>query len=238
MMQICHRWMQEETRGRFHPPRCTMPVMPATRGPLATDHVILNHGQVTWTTPELAPPLLTTTPHQREDVSALDRFNVHPIAQRIQSVMQHSVSTRTIRRRFQQSGMSARRPLLRLPLTENNTRLRCQWYNERIITNRKKSSAMVGVWTPRTPPLSAALVSCSGQSQALECLKAIRVGPPCEGSEKTQPRLSLIKSSSARLCHILLHTSVPFQEITPNKYPATEMKDVTHQKEVFKNLYK
>ncbi|GFW56743.1 uncharacterized protein TNCV_4068231 [Trichonephila clavipes] len=49
----------------------------ATRELLATDHVILNHGQVTWTTPELAPPLLTTTPHQREDVSALDRFNVH-----------------------------------------------------------------------------------------------------------------------------------------------------------------
>ncbi|GFW15058.1 uncharacterized protein TNCV_983501 [Trichonephila clavipes] len=49
----------------------------ATRGLLATDHVILNHGQVTWTTPELAPPLLTTTPHQRDDVSALDRFNVH-----------------------------------------------------------------------------------------------------------------------------------------------------------------
>ncbi|GFU13319.1 hypothetical protein TNCV_3843231 [Trichonephila clavipes] len=28
----------------------------ATRGLLATDHVILNHGQVTWTTPELLPP--------------------------------------------------------------------------------------------------------------------------------------------------------------------------------------
>ncbi|GFT24380.1 uncharacterized protein TNCV_3252281 [Trichonephila clavipes] len=28
-------------------------------------------------TPELAPPILTTTPHQREDVSALDRFNMH-----------------------------------------------------------------------------------------------------------------------------------------------------------------
>ncbi|GFX14860.1 hypothetical protein TNCV_1486021 [Trichonephila clavipes] len=28
----------------------------ATRGLLETDHVILNHGQVTWTTPELAPP--------------------------------------------------------------------------------------------------------------------------------------------------------------------------------------
>ncbi|GFV47296.1 uncharacterized protein TNCV_4829521 [Trichonephila clavipes] len=43
----------------------------------ATDPVILNHGQVTWMAPELAPPLLTTTPHQRKDVSALDRFNVH-----------------------------------------------------------------------------------------------------------------------------------------------------------------
>ncbi|GFU78021.1 putative LOC100569746 [Trichonephila clavipes] len=49
----------------------------ATLGLLAADHVILNRGQVTWTTPELAPPLPTTTPHQREDVSALDRFNVH-----------------------------------------------------------------------------------------------------------------------------------------------------------------
>ncbi|GFY01408.1 hypothetical protein TNCV_850161 [Trichonephila clavipes] len=29
------------------------------------------------TTPKMAPPLLTTSPHQREDVSALDRFNVH-----------------------------------------------------------------------------------------------------------------------------------------------------------------
>ncbi|GFY04343.1 uncharacterized protein TNCV_4414311 [Trichonephila clavipes] len=48
----------------------------STRGLLATDHVILNHGQVTWTTSELAPSLLTTTPHQREDVSAFDRFNV------------------------------------------------------------------------------------------------------------------------------------------------------------------
>ncbi|GFW15919.1 uncharacterized protein TNCV_4431921 [Trichonephila clavipes] len=37
----------------------------------------LNHGQVTWTTPELAPPLITTIPRQREDASALDRFSVH-----------------------------------------------------------------------------------------------------------------------------------------------------------------
>ncbi|GFT11527.1 hypothetical protein TNCV_2523431 [Trichonephila clavipes] len=36
------------------------------------DHVILNHGQVTWTTPELAPHLLSTTPHQR----SLDRIQL------------------------------------------------------------------------------------------------------------------------------------------------------------------
>ncbi|GFT30389.1 hypothetical protein TNCV_2376841 [Trichonephila clavipes] len=35
---------------------------------------------------ELAPPLLTTTPHQREDVSALDRFNVHPCPTRCQVI--------------------------------------------------------------------------------------------------------------------------------------------------------
>ncbi|GFV88216.1 uncharacterized protein TNCV_3243651 [Trichonephila clavipes] len=47
------------------------------RGLLTTGHVILNLGQVTWTSPELIPPLLTATPHQREDVSALDRFSMH-----------------------------------------------------------------------------------------------------------------------------------------------------------------
>ncbi|GFS50439.1 hypothetical protein TNCV_2022451 [Trichonephila clavipes] len=41
------------------------------------DLVILKNGQMTRATPELAPPILTTTPHQREDISALDRFNVH-----------------------------------------------------------------------------------------------------------------------------------------------------------------
>ncbi|GFT75846.1 uncharacterized protein TNCV_851481 [Trichonephila clavipes] len=51
----------------------------ATRRLLATDHVILNHGQVTRTTPGLASPSpnYPTTPHQQEDVLALDRFNVH-----------------------------------------------------------------------------------------------------------------------------------------------------------------
>ncbi|GFU38330.1 uncharacterized protein TNCV_2433231 [Trichonephila clavipes] len=35
------------------------------------------YGQVTWMTPELTPLLLTTTPHLREDVSALDKFSVN-----------------------------------------------------------------------------------------------------------------------------------------------------------------
>ncbi|GFW40083.1 transposable element Tcb1 transposase [Trichonephila clavipes] len=42
-----------------------------------------------------------------------------------------SLSARTVRRRLQQSGLSARRPLLGLPLTQNHRRLRRQWCNER-----------------------------------------------------------------------------------------------------------
>ncbi|GFV44810.1 hypothetical protein TNCV_563601 [Trichonephila clavipes] len=37
----------------------------------------LNHGQVMRMTPELVPPLLTTTSHQRKNFCALDRFNRH-----------------------------------------------------------------------------------------------------------------------------------------------------------------
>ncbi|GFW96665.1 transposable element Tcb1 transposase [Trichonephila clavipes] len=44
-----------------------------------------------------------------------------------------SLSARTIRRRLQQSGLSARHPLLSLPLTQNHRRLRRQWYDERRI---------------------------------------------------------------------------------------------------------
>ncbi|GFX89340.1 transposable element Tcb1 transposase [Trichonephila clavipes] len=53
------------------------------------------------------------------------------VAQHIESVTHHSVSARTICRRLQQSGLSARRPLLGLPLTQNNRRLRHQWCDER-----------------------------------------------------------------------------------------------------------
>ncbi|GFU92881.1 transposable element Tcb1 transposase [Trichonephila clavipes] len=53
------------------------------------------------------------------------------IAQHIESVTHHSVSAHTIRRRLQQSGLSARRSLLGLPLTQNHRRIRHQWCDER-----------------------------------------------------------------------------------------------------------
>ncbi|GFW46807.1 transposable element Tcb1 transposase [Trichonephila clavipes] len=53
------------------------------------------------------------------------------IAQPIETVTHHSVSERTIRSRLQQSGLSARRPLLGLPLTQNHIRIRRQWCDER-----------------------------------------------------------------------------------------------------------
>ncbi|GFT11617.1 transposable element Tcb1 transposase [Trichonephila clavipes] len=49
-------------------------------------------------------------------------------AQHIESVTHHLVFARIIRRRLQQSGMSARRALLGLPLTQNH---RSQWCDER-----------------------------------------------------------------------------------------------------------
>ncbi|GFY25663.1 transposable element Tcb1 transposase [Trichonephila clavipes] len=53
------------------------------------------------------------------------------VAQHIESVTHHSVSARTIRHRLQQSGLSARRPLLGLPLTQNHKRLHRKWCDER-----------------------------------------------------------------------------------------------------------
>ncbi|GFY14692.1 transposable element Tcb1 transposase [Trichonephila clavipes] len=53
------------------------------------------------------------------------------VAQHIESVTHHSESARTIRHRLQQSGLSARRPLRGLPLTQNHKRLLRQWCDER-----------------------------------------------------------------------------------------------------------
>ncbi|GFW13006.1 transposable element Tcb1 transposase [Trichonephila clavipes] len=72
-------------------------------------------------------PQCTTS---RED-SVLMAVTVHSvtsriIAQHIASATHHSVSARTIRHRLQQSGLSARRPLLGLPLTQNHRHLHHQ----------------------------------------------------------------------------------------------------------------
>ncbi|GFW23187.1 hypothetical protein TNCV_3802871 [Trichonephila clavipes] len=49
-------------------------------------------------------------------MTVMDRATTsRTIAQQIQSVVHHSVSVRSIRRRLQQRGISTRRPLLRLP---------------------------------------------------------------------------------------------------------------------------
>ncbi|GFU90430.1 transposable element Tcb1 transposase [Trichonephila clavipes] len=53
------------------------------------------------------------------------------VAQHIEPVTHHSVSALTIRRRLQQSGFSARRHLLGLPLMQNYRRLHHQWCDKR-----------------------------------------------------------------------------------------------------------
>ncbi|GFT69356.1 transposable element Tcb1 transposase [Trichonephila clavipes] len=98
---ICDRWMQEDTMDR--------------RG-------------------RTHPPQCTTSREDRQIVrmEVTDRsVTSRTIAQHIESITHHSVSTRTIRRRLQQSGLSTRCPFLGLPLTQNHRRLRCQWCDER-----------------------------------------------------------------------------------------------------------
>ncbi|GFU56227.1 transposable element Tcb1 transposase [Trichonephila clavipes] len=94
LMPICDRWMREGTTNR--------------RG-------------------QSHPPQCTTSPEDRQIVrmAVTDRsVTSRTVAQHIESVTHHSVSARTIRRRLQQSGLSARHPLLGLPLTQNHRRLR------------------------------------------------------------------------------------------------------------------
>ncbi|UYV83511.1 hypothetical protein LAZ67_23001281 [Cordylochernes scorpioides] len=80
------------------------------------------------------PPQCTTSCADRQIVrmAVTDRsVTSRTVAQHIQSVTHPPVSARTIRSRLQHSGLSARRPLLRLPLTQNHRRLRRQWCDER-----------------------------------------------------------------------------------------------------------
>ncbi|GFY10667.1 transposable element Tcb1 transposase [Trichonephila clavipes] len=80
------------------------------------------------------PPQRTTSREDRQIVhmEVTDHsVTSRTIAQHIESVTNHSVSARTIRRRLQQSGLFARRPLFGLPLRQNHKRLRRQWCDER-----------------------------------------------------------------------------------------------------------
>ncbi|GFV40517.1 transposable element Tcb1 transposase [Trichonephila clavipes] len=80
------------------------------------------------------PPQYTTSREDRQIVCmAVTDHSVtsRTIAPHIESVTHHSESARTIRRRLQQSDLSARLPLLGLPLTQNYRRLRRQWCDER-----------------------------------------------------------------------------------------------------------
>ncbi|GFY29852.1 transposable element Tcb1 transposase [Trichonephila clavipes] len=100
-MRICDRWMQEGMTERRS--RSHLPQCTTSR----EDRQIVRM-EVT-------------------DLSVTSRT----IAQHIEYVTHHSVPARTIRRRLQQSGLPARRPLLGLPLTQNHKRLHRQWCDER-----------------------------------------------------------------------------------------------------------
>ncbi|GFV40138.1 transposable element Tcb1 transposase [Trichonephila clavipes] len=80
------------------------------------------------------PPQCTTSREDRQIMRmAVSNHSItsRTVAQHIESVTHHSVSARTIRRHLQQSGLSARRPLIGLPLTQNHRLLHRQWCDER-----------------------------------------------------------------------------------------------------------
>ncbi|GFU98960.1 transposable element Tcb1 transposase [Trichonephila clavipes] len=101
VMRICDRWMHDGT----------------------TDRRGRSH-----------PPQCTTSRKDRQIVrmAVTDRsVESRSVAHHFESVTHHSVSARTIQRRLQQNGLSSRRPLLGLPLTQNHRRLRRLWCDER-----------------------------------------------------------------------------------------------------------
>ncbi|GFV24169.1 transposable element Tcb1 transposase [Trichonephila clavipes] len=103
VMRICDCWMQEGTTDR--------------RG-------------------QSHPPQCTTSREDKQIVrmAVMDRsVTSRTVAHHIESVMHHSIQCLRIPfdAILQQSGLSAKRPLLGLPLTQNHRRLRRQWCDER-----------------------------------------------------------------------------------------------------------
>ncbi|GFS59509.1 transposable element Tcb1 transposase [Trichonephila clavipes] len=101
VMWICDRWMQEGTTDRRG--RSHLPQCTTSREDMQIVRMTVTDRSVTSRT----------------------------VAQHIEFVTHHSVSVRTIRRRLQQSVLSARHPLLGLPLTRNHRHLRHQWCDAR-----------------------------------------------------------------------------------------------------------
>ncbi|GFX18628.1 transposable element Tcb1 transposase [Trichonephila clavipes] len=80
------------------------------------------------------PPQCTTSREDRQTVRmTVTDSRITSVEQPIESATHHSVPARTIRRRLQQSGLSARRPFLGLPLKLNHKCLCRQWCDERRI---------------------------------------------------------------------------------------------------------
>ncbi|GFX72252.1 transposable element Tcb1 transposase [Trichonephila clavipes] len=109
-MRICDRWMQEGT----------------------TDRRGRSH-----------PPQCTTSHEDRQIVrmTVTNRSVAsRTVAQHIESVTHHSMSARTIRRRLQQSGLSARRPLL---VFTDESRICLQHHDGRIRVWRHRGERML-----------------------------------------------------------------------------------------------
>ncbi|GFX93346.1 transposable element Tcb1 transposase [Trichonephila clavipes] len=101
LMWICDRWMPE-----------------GTTDPRGRSH----------------PPQYTTLREGRQIVrmEVMNRsVTSRTVGQHIESVTHHLVSAGTIRRRLEQSGLSARRPLLGISLMQNHRHVRRQWCDER-----------------------------------------------------------------------------------------------------------
>ncbi|GFX17046.1 transposable element Tc1 transposase [Trichonephila clavipes] len=86
-----------------------------------------------------------------------------------------SLSARTIRRHLQQSGLSARRPLLGLPLTQNHRRLRRQWCKERRIG--RQNGMKLSLLTSHASVCNTTIVGYCGERMQNRCVMHRHTGP-------------------------------------------------------------